>query len=500
MLDLGTDRLTTSALLLAIGFPTIQLLLSEAIQKLRQQGSPLVGTLQVLRNLLMPSLASLIFLTAIVHLDPESRAIRFNETVLWISLLVASLSLFDILLFSGAEAGQTPPVQLSSDPAADAESWQSRIPKLFRDLARVFLILLGAAIILSATWGIDLGGLVAALGVGSVVIGLALQDTLGSLAAGITLLFEKPFEKGDWLKVGDSEGKVTDINWRAVRIETIDNVQIIIPQMIIGKQTITNYSQPNKAHKEEIFLRYSYRHPPNLVKRVLRATALSTPGVLEQPDVKVATVKYEDTGISYRITFFVESYQERLRVRDDFQTRIWYANQRFKLRIPLPMREILQADADDRDTNPGERLSQGLQAIPVLSNVEQESLSNLTEEASLNAFAAGEQVFAEGDQVRALYFILAGRAEASIVDSAGTTRVVYSLGRGDFFGEIALFSDKPSPVTVRATEDLEVTLILPDQAQTLVERKPSLARELGTTIEARTRLIESARLGSISKS
>jgi len=151
MLDLGTDRLTTSALLLAIGFPTIQLLLSEAIQKLRQQGSPLVGTLQVLRNLLMPSLASLIFLTAIVHLDPESRAIRFNETVLWISLLVASLSLFDILLFSGAEAGQTPPVQLGSDPAADAESWQSRIPKLFRDLARVFLILLGAANILSAT-------------------------------------------------------------------------------------------------------------------------------------------------------------------------------------------------------------------------------------------------------------------------------------------------------------------------------------------------------------
>lgn len=499
-MDIGNDGLTTAALLLAIGFPAVQLLLSEAIQTLRQQGRPLAGTLQVLRNLLMPSLASLIFLTAIVHLDPESRAIRFNETVLWICTLVASLSLFDILLFSGAESGQSPTLQFGADAVADAESWQSRIPKLFRDLARVFLILLGAAIILSVTWGIDLGGLVAALGVGSVVIGLALQDTLGSIAAGITLLFEKPFEKGDWLKVGESVGKVTDINWRAVRIETIDNVQIIIPQMIIGKQTITNYSQPLKAHKEEIFLRYSYRHPPNLVKRVLRATALSTPGVLEQPDVKVATVKYEDIGISYRVTFFVEGYQDRLRVRDDFQTRIWYANQRFKLRIPLPMREILQAERDDRDTNSGERLSQGLQAIPVLASVERESLSDLTEEASLNAFAAGEQVFAEGDQVRALYFILAGRAEATIVDAGGISRTVYSLGRGDFFGEIALFSDQPSPVTVRATEDLEVTLILPDQAQALVDRKPSLARELGITIEARARLIETARQGSISQS
>jgi small-conductance mechanosensitive channel len=215
---------------------------------------------------------------------------------------VASLSLFDILLSSGAESGQSPTLQSGGESVADAESWQSRIPKLFRDLARVFLILLAAAIILSVTWGIDLGGLVAALGVGSVVIGLALQDTLGSIAAGITLLFEKPIEKGDWLKVGDFVGKVTDINSPAVRIETIDNVQIIIPQIIIGKQTITNYSQPLTAHKEEIFLRYSYRHPPNLVKRVLRATALSTPGVLEPPDVKVATVKVEDIGISYRVT------------------------------------------------------------------------------------------------------------------------------------------------------------------------------------------------------
>ena len=68
-----------------------------------------------------------------------------------------------------------------------------------------------------------------ALGIGSVVIGLALQDTLGSIAAGITLLFEQPFKKGDWLRVGDLGGKVTDINWRSVRIETIDMVQITIP-------------------------------------------------------------------------------------------------------------------------------------------------------------------------------------------------------------------------------------------------------------------------------
>lgn len=75
-MEFGSDTFTKSALLLAIGFPVTELLLSEAIQYLRQQGRPLSGTLQILRNLLIPSLASLIFLTYIGHLDPESWVIR----------------------------------------------------------------------------------------------------------------------------------------------------------------------------------------------------------------------------------------------------------------------------------------------------------------------------------------------------------------------------------------------------------------------------------------
>ncbi|MCT0228186.1 mechanosensitive ion channel family protein [Synechococcus sp. CS-1331] len=348
-MEFGSDTFTKSALLLAIGFPVTELLLSEAIQYLRQQGRPLSGTLQILRNLLIPSLASLIFLTYIGHLDPESWVIRFNETVLWICTLVAALSLFDILLFFDSDVGRQSPVGTTVDQVDASERWQARIPKLFRDLARVVLILVGAAIILSATWKIDLGGLVTALGIGSVVIGLALQDTLGSIAAGVTLLFEQPFKKGDWLRVGDLVGKVTDINWRSVRIETIDMVQITIPHLIIGKQIISNYSQPIRAHREEVFLAYAYAHPPNLVKQVLRETALSTPGILEQPGIKVGTYKYEDSGISYRVTFFVDGYQDRPAVRDEFQTRVWYANQRYRLKIPYPVREVYQVEAASTD-------------------------------------------------------------------------------------------------------------------------------------------------------
>ena len=494
-MDASHDTLNTAALGLAIGFPVAELVLSEAILYLRQQGRPLAGTLQIVRNLLIPALAILIFLTYILDFDAESRSVRFVETVLWICTLVASLSLVDILLFSDSEATRLSRAQRAADADAEAapDRWQARIPKLFRDLTRVFLILVGAAIILSATWDIDLGGLVAALGVGSVVIGLALQDTLGSVAAGIALLFEQPFQKGDWLKVGESEGKVTDINWRAVRIETIDNVQINIPHLIIGKETITNYSQPIKAHEEEVFLRYAYRHPPNLVKQVLKATALSTPGILAEPDVEVETVKYEDSGISYRISFYISGYQDRLRIRDQFQTRIWYANQRFSLRIPNQIREIVQVEPSGPDNGSSEKLSQGLEAMPALVEMQADSFADLSKEAIFNTYAAGEEVIAAGAQVTSLYLILAGCAEASAVDGSGQPQLAYSLSRGDFFGEISLFTGQPSLVSIKASEDLEVMVVASATATALVERKPSLAREIGVTIETRSRQIEAIR-------
>ena len=118
------DTLTSAALGLAIGFPVTELLLSEAIQFLRQQGRPLSGTLQIVRNLLIPALAGLIFLTYLLNLNPESWQVRFIETVLWICTLVASLSLFDILLFSEsddarqARARRNPGARLGSKQGA----------------------------------------------------------------------------------------------------------------------------------------------------------------------------------------------------------------------------------------------------------------------------------------------------------------------------------------------------------------------------------------------
>ncbi len=113
-------------------------------------------------------------------------------------------------------------------------SWRSRAPKLFQDLIRLLLVAIGAAIVLSVVWRQDLGGLIAALGVGSIVLGLALQETLGNLMAGIALFFEKPFSAGDWISVGGKSGQVVQITWRSVHLRTAERNLLVLPNSTAG--------------------------------------------------------------------------------------------------------------------------------------------------------------------------------------------------------------------------------------------------------------------------
>ena len=76
---------------------------------------------------------------------------------------------------------------------------------------------MGAALVIAGVWDRDFGGFLATLGIGSIVLGLALQDTLGNVFSGIALLFERPFGVGDWIKVGDTIGEVLQIY-----LQTID--------------------------------------------------------------------------------------------------------------------------------------------------------------------------------------------------------------------------------------------------------------------------------------
>ena len=124
-----------------------------------------------------------------------------------------------------------------------------------------------------------------------------MQDPLGNLYSGVILLFEQPFTVGDWLRVGDAVGEVVEVNWRAVHLLVGGTEVQVIPNSALAKGSFGNVSRPTRQHAETITLGFSHDDPPNKVNRVLRTTALRTPGVLEEPSPTVAILAYKNAAV-----------------------------------------------------------------------------------------------------------------------------------------------------------------------------------------------------------
>jgi hypothetical protein len=332
------------------------------------------------------------------------------------------------------------------------------------------------------------------LGVSSIVIALALQDTLGSVMSGIALLFERPFSVGDWLKVGEAVGQVIDINWRAVRLQTLEREMIIIPHKLMSGDIVRNFSQPLSLHAERFRVGFSYQDAPNLAKQILKSTALATEGILTQPEPQVFTLSYDDFAITYEVKFFIENYGELEEIRDRFVTRVWYAAQRNNLTIPFPIRTIYHYHGPTAQAKgQSKKITESLQSISAFVPLDKQPqpLTTFSEGIVLQHFGAGEYIVRQGDEGNALYIIISGQAILLATDQQRKEQEILRLNVGEFFGEMALFSGETSPVSIAAVEDLEVMTLSLNVINQMIERQPSFAREIGQILEIRRRAIAS---------
>lgn len=464
-------------LVVAVGFPFAMLVLGEINVQLRRQKNRFFTPLSNLRNLLLPSLALFLLLYRVIGLERSSIGVRLAETWLWIAVIYSALSLVNVILFEDAQEG----------------TWQANVPKLFLDLSRFFLVLIGIAIVMSTVWGADLGGLLTALGVGSLVIGLALQDSLGNIFSGMALLFERPFKLGDWLEVGDTLGRVVEITWRSVHLQTKNGDIVIVPNSELAGETFKNLNLPTPIHEEVIELGFSYDDPPNRVKELLKQTALETEGVLANPEPWVVTYNYADFYITYQVCLKLSDCGQVLRVRDRFMTRIWYMAKRYNLTIPYP----ISTEFEYRSTaltpeKQAEIAKKTLMIIPSLSQFGSETLDTLSRQGTWLDFAKDEFVLLEGEPLPGLYLIVEGKAQLSVTDLMGQYQVIGQLGRGEFFGEKAsLIFAQTSDVRVVALEDLTVLLLDKDTLQDMLEGSPRLSHEIGEIMELRRRAVNS---------
>ena len=467
-----------SASIILAAWLLLTFVLTLAGRKARSRQHPLEAAFRALRNLLLPTLAAVLLMRISFSIPTDDTALKIVETLAWIAAIHAALAL------AGSTVFYRP---LASD-------WRGRMPKLIKDIARGVILVIGLGLVLKFVWNEPLTGLFATLGVTSIVLGFALQETLGNLIAGVAVLFERPFQIGDWIQVGDTQGKVHEINWRSVRVRTRALDLVVIPHSSIAKEKLINYSSPTLAHAEYPVVGFSYDDPPNKVKRILQRIALNTPGIVPDPPPEVRVVNYAAYTIDYQVRFVLEDYDRLPAIRDGFMTQVWYAARRNGLTIPFPIQTSYEYRMP-RQNAPARLLDPkaALQNVPVFVPLDRDELEELARDAVVQQFGKGERIVHQGDPGDALYVITEGAAIVTLAGEAGAEKEVARVGRGEFFGEMALLTGEARSASVTAVEDLEVLAIYKEALGSLLQRRPKLAEEIAEIAEARRQGLRAAR-------
>jgi small-conductance mechanosensitive channel len=463
---------------LIVGFPLLVILLGETIDRLERRHSPLAAPLRLLRTFVLPVLAFELLLRRLFGFSAALPSVRATDTVLLIAIVATVLSAINVILIQQAGA---------------AAVW-ARIPTIVFQLARFAIVALAIAVALSGIWDVNLSGAVTALGIGSLVFALALQEPLSNLFSGVLLIFDRPFNVGDWLRSGDIVGEVIEINWRAVRLRTKDNDLVVIPNGQLGKGIIHNYSQPTRLHAEKIEIRFSYDDLPNRVQRIIGEAAAATEGVAEQPAPDVRTLTYEDSAIVYQVKYYVADFGEVDRVRNALTTSLFYAAKREGLTIPLAARRIFHFDgAVAAEERRARRLADCVQTLSSLFHLDRQTIELLAASATVKSYGAGEAVITLGQAVPGVFVIVNGRARISAPAATGDSEEVAMLSRGELFGELMAAKGEGSSLAVTAVEDLEILLLDSATVMDLAATHAIFAREVEQVIDVQRKAAGRAR-------
>lgn len=162
-----------------------------------------------------------------------------------------------------------------------------------------------------AVLGVNIGALVAGLGLTSVALGFALKDTIEQAITGMLLLLQQPFRVGDVVQIDDVEGRVTEVGIRTTALRTVDGIHVLIPNNTVYQSVIRNKSRyPARCHA----LSFSLAAGTDLsaAHRALMDAARSAPGVLADPPPEVSFEGFSESGIRAVLRYWVVSTQSKL--------------------------------------------------------------------------------------------------------------------------------------------------------------------------------------------
>jgi small-conductance mechanosensitive channel/CRP-like cAMP-binding protein len=373
---------------------------------------------------------------------------------------------------------------------------QRTVPRIFRDLTQAVVYLIVVMLTLKVG-GVEPSSLLTTSALLTAVVGLSLQDTLGNLVSGLALQMQQPFQIGDWIQFESDPrqiGQVTEVNWRATTVMTSDLVEVIVPNSMLAKSPIRNYSRPSKVSRRSVAVSGAYAAPPHRVQEAIEKALVGTPGVLREPSPWVQTKVFGDSGIEYTVWFFTDDYAARERTDGFVRDRVWYAMQRAKLEIPFPIRTVhmhqVSEESKDRDREQElQRRDSVLRCVDFLDVLPVETHRTLAARSDVRLFAPGETIIQQGDTGGDLFII--DRGEVYVEHRRdGRVMPIAKLGPGKFFGEMGFMIGEVRTATVRAVTDCALLVVGHDAFHDTIRPVPGVVEKMSDLLAVRQAELE----------
>ncbi len=362
-----------------------------------------------------------------------------------------------------------------------------RVPSIVRDSVQAAAFVLIAFGALSQS-GVNVASLITTAGVLTAVIGLALQNTIANLFAGLMLNMDRELSEADWVQVGQRLGQIVQIRWRSTILRTLDDDIVLVPnsQMLSGE--VYNYSRPSSRTRVWLRVTLPYQHAPNYVREFLADTAKEAPGVLADPPPDALVAEFNDAGIAYWVRFWIDTVARKRDVEGEVLSRIWYATKRADMQLPFPTRQVYTlSDVDekktaaDTDRMARQRAVESVDLFAPLAPVERERLAEGMHRFS---FARGERILRQGEPGDSLYIIESGEVRVSLAGD-GSDHAITLLKAGDFFGETSLMTGAPRSATCTAATDVVIYVVDRAIAREVLASRPEVAEEMSAILATR---------------
>jgi hypothetical protein len=336
--------------------------------------------------------------------------------------------------------------------------------RLFSDLLAGVIYLVVALTIVKTVFSFPIGGLVATSGIIAIVLGLALQNTLADVFAGIAVGIERPYAIGDlvWFE-GAIEGEIVQINWRSVQVKTFGNDIATIPNSVVAKSRVINRSVPSMRRSDSVQVPCLRSHPPEHVIELIQQAILLCPNVLEKPPAAVALVRVGKRLNHYEISFSVAN-----------SSLLWSTKS-------VLLREVLRQFASgdgafhlrSRHPETPEPEESRILDIALLEPLSREKRNELEGELICRTLDPGDTVFKQGDTEASLFIIGAGVLEVSHREKHDDF-VVGRIGPGDYVGEIGMLTGAAHAATVKALTRSTVFELCKEVVAPLIKEDPNL--------------------------